>query len=410
MDIILTVLATVLALVFGYLYYQERRKVAAEVGASQVALQVQRKRLHREQNRLMNALDDAFLIIDPHGLILFANRTAGELVGGRILEGRSVQEVFLDIRVSDIINRAVTARESTIQRIVLPQQASLSSDATRHGETAWLIDAAPLDDDREYEITRVVIRDVTLELQTEQIRKDFVANASHELRTPLSIINGYLENLVDDGETDAVFLNRSLRIMQKHGDRIARIVDDMLVISRLESREEAALNREPFLLLECVQDVIDRLEPMITAQQARTKFAFESDDYLLQGDRFYWTQIFFNLIENALKQNPSVPIKLEVGARQKPDGSLLLWVKDNGIGIPGSDLPFIFRRFYRVEKHHNQNSIKGTGLGLSIVKRAVEAHDGEIMASSTPGSSTIFEMTLPKTISIQEATPPTASA
>lgn len=410
MDIILTVLATALALVFGYLYYQERRKVAAEVSASQVALQVQRKRLHREQNRLMNALDDAFLIIDPDGLILFANRTAGELVAGRILEGRSVQEVFLDSRVSDIINRAVTARESTTQRIVLPQQASLSSDATRHGETAWLIDAAPLDDDREYEITRVVIRDVTLELQTEQIRKDFVANASHELRTPLSIINGYLENLVDDGETDAVFLNRSLKIMQKHGDRIARIVDDMLVISRLESREEAALNREPFLLLECVQDVMDRLEPMITAQQARTKFAFESDDYLLLGDRFYWTQIFFNLIENALKQNPSAPIKLEVGARQKPDGSLLLWVKDNGIGIPGSDLPFIFRRFYRVEKHHNQNSIKGTGLGLSIVKRAVEAHDGEIMASSTPGSSTIFEMTLPKTISIQEATPPTASA
>lgn len=397
------ILPSLCAVVFAWLWRRERRELAAEVNASQAALQVQRKRLHRDQNRLLNALNDAFLIIDPDGIILFANQAAGKLVSGRILEGRSVKEVFLDNRVTDIIDESIATRKGAIQQIVLPEQGALGGSGERRGETAWLIDAAPLDDDREHEITRVVIRDVTIELQTEQVRKDFVANASHELRTPLSIINGYLENLVEDSDGDAEFLKRSLSIMQKHGDRIARIVEDMLVISRLESRESAALNQEPFSLLECVQDVLDRLEPMISAQQVRVKFAFDIDDYVIIGDRFYWTQVFFNLIENALKQNPRTPIKLEVGARRDRQGELTIWVRDNGVGIPGADIPFIFRRFYRVEKHHNQNSIKGTGLGLSIVKRAVEAHDGEITAQSTPGLKTVFKITLPAKVLAEDS-------
>ena len=87
-------------------------------------------------------------------------------------------------------------------------------------------------------------------------------------------------------------------------------------------------------------------------------------------------------------------IKIDIGGRRVRD-ELLLWVSDNGVGIPATDLPFIFRRFYRVEKHHSQQEIKGTGLGLSIVKRAVEAHRGRIEANSTPGHETRFEITLP---------------
>lgn len=398
MDVFLIVLLSLMAAVFAVLWQRSRRSLAHEVKACEVALQVQRKRLHREQNRLMNALNDAFLIIDPDGVILFANRAAKTLASGRTLEGRSVKEVFLENRMTDIIDESLTRKTSVVQQIVLPQQASLGRGDERRGETAWVIDSAPLDKDSENGVTRVVIRDVTTEHQTEQVRKDFVANASHELRTPLSIINGYLENLVADDDGDPVFLARSLSIMQRHGERIARIVEDMLVISRLESREAAALNLEPFSLLECVQDVLDRLESVINQQKARTKLNFESEDYRIVGDRFYWTQVFFNLIENALKQNPRTPIKLEIGARRKESGELLIWVRDNGIGIPGADIPFIFRRFYRVEKHHNQNTIKGTGLGLSIVKRAVEAHEGEITVSSTPGDKTVFKITLPATI------------
>jgi signal transduction histidine kinase len=114
------------------------------------------------------------------------------------------------------------------------------------------------------------------------------------------------------------------------------------------------------------------------------------------GDQFYWTQILFNLVENALKQNPDIPLKIHINTELDEDDNLKIQISDNGIGIPANDLPFIFKRFYRVEKHHSQSQIKGTGLGLSIVKRAVEAHGGTITAISIPKIETIFTIIVPQ--------------
>jgi signal transduction histidine kinase len=239
---------------------------------------------------------------------------------------------------------------------------------------------------------------VTTEHQTEQIRKDFVANASHELRTPMAIINGYLENLLDDDMVeDPKLARRFLSVMRKHAERITRIVEDMLVISRLESGEAAALKTEPFRFRSCVNDVLERLESVIRGQQAEILILMPDEKLVVQGDRFYWTQVLFNLVENALKQNPHPGLRVEIGCEAGAD-HFRIWVADNGIGIPSADLPHIFRRFYRVEKHHSQQEIKGTGLGLSIVKRAVEAHGGTITVSSVPGRETKFLMTLPITL------------
>ena len=267
---------------------------------------------------------------------------------------------------------------------------------TAGARTVWVIDAGPIDSELSNDLIRVIIRDATSEHQADQIRKDFVANASHELRTPLAIINGYLENLVeDDLVDDPATARRFLTIMRKHGDRIARIVEDMLLISRLESGEASNLKLKPFEFEACTHDVLERLEPVIAAQNAEVTINSETSELSIFGDRFYWTQILFNLVENALKQNSDRPLKVEVGSRRTEDGSVCLWVADNGVGIPSADLPFIFRRFYRVEKHHSQGEIKGTGLGLSIVKRAIEAHGGDIAVSSTPGQETRFEIILP---------------
>jgi signal transduction histidine kinase len=107
--------------------------------------------------------------------------------------------------------------------------------------------------------------------------------------------------------------------------------------------------------------------------------------------------VLFNLVENALKQNPRTELHVEVGC--EPIGEAIrIWVSDNGVGIPSADLPHIFRRFFRVEKHHSQQEIKGTGLGLSIVKRAIEAHGGTISVTSVPGSETKFLITVPKAL------------
>jgi two-component system phosphate regulon sensor histidine kinase PhoR len=353
-----------------------------------------------ERNRLLNALGDSFLLVDPDGNIRFANSAAQDLFGQRELIDRPIRETFLDPRLAEALLYCLETGESVQSRVVLPQQASPRGDLETRGTNAWIIDAARLPTPADSSpFTRVIIRDVTAEHQTEQIRKDFVANASHELRTPMAIINGYLENLLDDEMLkDPQVARRFLTVMRKHADRISRIVEDMLVISRLESGEAAALKVEPFRLRSCVNDVLERLESVIRGQQAEILVLMPDEKLTLMGDRFYWTQVLFNLVENALKQNPHPGLRVEIGCESTPDGQRI-WVADNGIGIPSADLPHIFRRFYRVEKHHSQQEIKGTGLGLSIVKRAIEAHGGSIGVTSVPGRETRFLITIPKNIS-----------
>jgi two-component system, OmpR family, phosphate regulon sensor histidine kinase PhoR len=350
-----------------------------------------------ERNRLLDALGDAFLLVDPESNIRFANSAARDLFSQRELVGRPIRETFLDPRLADALLRCLETGESVQSRVVLPQQASPLGNQETRGTNAWIIDAARLPAHAgSAPFTSVIIRDVTAEHQTEQIRKDFVANASHELRTPMAIINGYLENLLDDEMLkDPLVARRFLTVMRKHADRISRIVEDMLVISRLESGEAAALKVEPFRLRSCINDVLERLESVIRGQQAQILVLMPDESPTLMGDRFYWTQVLFNLVENALKQNPHPGLRVEIGCESATDLHRI-WVSDNGIGIPSADLPHIFRRFYRVEKHHSQQEIKGTGLGLSIVKRAIEAHGGSIGVTSTPGRETKFLITIPK--------------
>ena len=374
-----------------------RKESEAEVNAWKLRLELDLKHAREERNRLLDALGDAFLLVDSEANIRFANAAARSLFGNRELLNRPVREAFLDPRLADALLRCLATGEPVQSRVVLPQQTSPRGDLETRGVNAWIIDAAqlsyPPDSDP---ITRVIIRDVTTEHQIEQVRKDFVANASHELRTPLAIINGYLENLLDDDMLDDKEMSRRfLTVMRKHADRISRIVEDMLVISRLESGEASALKIEPFRFRSCINDILERLESVIRNQNAEIMVTMPDPTVTLQGDRFYWTQVLFNLVENALKQNPYPGLRVEIGCQLVGENHHI-WIADNGVGIPSADLPHIFRRFYRVEKHHSQQEIKGTGLGLSIVKRAIEAHHGTIGVTSVPGRETKFLIIVPK--------------
>jgi two-component system phosphate regulon sensor histidine kinase PhoR len=374
-----------------------REKSEADINAWKNRLEHDLQQARDERNRLLDALGDAFLLVDSRGIIRFANAAAHELFGSRELVNRPVRETFLDPRLAKSLLGCLQTGDPAQARVVLPQQTSPRGDHENRGINAWIIDAARLPSPPGGDpITRVILRDVTAEHQIEQIRKDFVANASHELRTPMAIINGYLENLLDDNMIeDPEMARRFLSVMRKHADRISRIVEDMLVISRLESGEANSLKVEPFRFRSCIKDILERLESVIRSQNAEIEVQMPDESLTIHGDRFYWTQVLFNLVENALKQNPHPGLKVEVGCKEEGDGHRI-WVTDNGIGIPSADLPHIFRRFYRVEKHHSQREIKGTGLGLSIVKRAIEAHGGTISVTSTPGRETKFLITVPK--------------
>lgn len=383
-------------LVLAIRHHISRKRSEAEIHDWKQRLERDLAHAKEERNRLLDALGDAFLLVDADANIRFANEAARALFGSRELLGRPVRETFLDPRLAEALLRCLATGEPVQSRVVLPQQTSPRGDLETRGVNAWIIDAAQLTTPSGgTPNTRVIIRDVTSEHQLEQVRKDFVANASHELRTPLAIINGYLENLLDDDMLDEPEMaRRFLTIMRKHADRISRIVEDMLVISRLESGEASALKIEPFRFRSCINDILERLESVIRNQHAEMIVTMPDPDLVVQGDRFYWTQVLFNLVENALKQNPHSGLRVEIGCEQNSSGNQI-WVADNGMGIPSADLPHIFRRFFRVEKHHSQQEIKGTGLGLSIVKRAIEAHGGSIGVTSVPGQETKFLITVP---------------
>lgn len=399
-ELLLAAAALVLAVttaVTGGRLRQARRKAKAHEHEWKSRVARDAAEARDERARLLDALGDAFLLADASGVVRVHNAAAAVLFGGRPLDNRPLREILLDPRLSRVALDCIASGNAGQALVVLSQQTSPRGDHETRGHNAWFIDAARLPGSSGTEpLTRILIRDVTAEHQIEQIRKDFVANASHELRTPMAIINGYLENLLDDDMLDdPACARRFLEVMRKHAQRISRIVEDMLVISKLESGEAGALKVEPFPLQACANDVLERLEPMIHSQGADVGLRMPETPVVIHGDRFYWTQVLFNLVENALKQNPHAGLRVEIGCETEDD-RIRVWVSDNGIGIPSADLPHIFRRFYRVEKHHSQSEIKGTGLGLSIVRRAVEAHGGTIGVTSTPGELTRFLISVPQ--------------
>lgn len=363
---------------------------------SEASLVRDSERRQREfQEALLNEIKDAIFILDRNREIRFLNRAAQLLFpSDQPYRARAFLDVCRDHRVYDTLTLAEEIGAKVSENLSL----RVHSEGKRgFREVSLLIEAEPLSFGGSAENTGswLLMKDVSRQLETEQIRRDFVANASHELRTPLSIINGYLETM-DDSDVDLsqALYRRAVRTMRKHGERIARIVEDMLTISKLESAADL-LRCEPFDLRDSLDDMIGQLLPIIEQNHARVTVKTSSEEHwTLLGDRFYWDQIFFNLIENALKENPDPGLKITVTFRSK-GGRYLVTVADDGIGIPTADLPLIFKRFYRVQKHHAQSRVKGTGLGLSIVKRAVEAHHGKIEVESQPGVKTTFTISVP---------------
>jgi signal transduction histidine kinase len=358
---------------------------------------LQEMRRQSEQRRIFETLLDeisqGLVLVEEDQRIRYANRPLAELLHrSEIRPGRSLIEEVRDHQITGLVQEALQEKRHTTRRIQM-----LSSDTctgTNLSGRHFLIEAAPLAAESGGGAW-LMIQDVTEAAMTEQIRKDFVANASHELRTPLTLIGGYIEMLQDGGTPlTPTAMKRSLDVMEKHTKRIARIIEDMLAISRLEDTA-TPLNCEPFNVRSSAQDAADHLAPMLEGKDVKIDFDFPKDGGRITGDRFYWDQIFTNLIENSIKENTRPGLVIRVSGHWDKS-QCVLKVSDNGIGIPAHDLPFVFKRFYRGNKHHSSASqVKGTGLGLSIVKRAVEAHGGTIELVSTPGVETTFTMRMP---------------
>ena len=329
---------------------------------------------------LLNSVRQGVLLLDAKAEIHYANNAARQLLN----LDQGVLNAFPDCDLSVVLDNMRLDQMPVELELRAPLQE-------RQEDRVYRVELSPLASNAE--LFRMLVDDVTQQRLTEQIRKDFVTNASHELRTPLSLISGYIETLQGGLIKGNGSMQRCLEVMEKHSQRMMRIIEDMLTISRLENGD-AQLRYESFPVRSCVNDVLEHLAPLIEQRQPQIILSFPDSGGLLNGDRFYWDQVFTNLIENALKENQRTGLTLRISGHWT-DGCCTLTVEDDGVGIPPEDVPFVFKRFFRCAKHHSQE-IKGTGLGLSIVKRAVEAHGGTIRLQSEPGKRTAFIMSIPR--------------
>ncbi len=247
----------------------------------------------------------------------------------------------------------------------------------------------------------LVFHDVTQIRSLEGVRKDFVANVSHELRTPLSIITGYLETLLE-APTDRATTKKFLATMHKHAQRLNLLVEDLLELSRLESRR-LPLKFQPVQLRACIAKALERSDSLINTVGASVIVDIAEEIPLVEADPVKLEQAIFNLLDNALKYGAKPDLKVWVST-QRSGSDLVLEVKDNGPGIPLTDQPHIFERFYRVHKDRSRDA-GGTGLGLSIVKHTIQAHGGTVSLESAPGSGSIFTIRLPFMPSVWQLPP-----
>jgi two-component system phosphate regulon sensor histidine kinase PhoR len=227
--------------------------------------------------------------------------------------------------------------------------------------------------------------------KVERVRKDFVINVSHELRTPLASIQGYTETLIDGALDDPEHNMRFLGIIRHNAERLARLTEDLLNLSRVEQkRQKFEFQMHPVGGL--LRDAVDQVHPIADKNKIRMEVEPATSSMEAWCDDEAISQILSNLLDNAIKYTPAGG-KITLGAKAI-DGFIELYVRDTGIGIPAEDLPRLFERFYRVDKARSRE-LGGTGLGLSIVKHLVAAQNGTIRVESGVNQGSTFFFTLP---------------
>lgn len=262
------------------------------------------------------------------------------------------------------------------------------------GERVIRLHIAPIQLNKEFLGSVMIMHDITKQAELEKMKGEFISNVSHELRTPITSIKSYVDTLCKHGEKLEPDIYREfLEIIDSEADRLMSLVNEVLELSKLEESE-----RE----FEMVpQDISAAVEYTMRAVQMMAKergisLSLVCDNKLpqVQMNRESIERAVINLVTNAIKYTPNGgKIEVTVEYIPMPEHEVKVSVKDNGIGIPEDDIPFIFDRFYRVEK--KVHTIKGTGLGLTIVKRIIEKHNGRISCESELGHGTTFTVVLP---------------
>ncbi len=335
----------------------------------------------------LGSLKEAVLVVDSHNHILLANKSLKDIFPTvtKIIDQR-LEVVLHSVAFLNYVEN-VRAGEAEPHHEV----EFVEADDTRWVEVTGT--TIPALDGGDGQWLLFVLHDVTRQKALERVRREFVANVSHELRTPLAVIKGYIETLVD-GYQDMELADRErfLGTVQRHTERLNSLLEDLLTLSRLES-VKASLERESIDVSEFIESILDEYRGQPKALRHVLESRIDPSISKLVFDPLKFSQVFNNLIDNALKYTPA-ETRIAISVRQEGE-DVELEVRDDGPGIPATDVPHIFERFYRVEKGRSRER-GGTGLGLSIVKHILQLHGGRVRVESQLGQGTAFVMTLPR--------------
>jgi two-component system phosphate regulon sensor histidine kinase PhoR len=381
------VLLSAAALAAWWYVRRKRTEDSAQYARDLAALKAKHaETLEFQQRRMETLLDsmlDGLIVLDAAGRIALANRAAETLFGfSRQMIGGTLLEAVRHHEVAALAARLNT-EPSILDHELLLEGAPprvLQVNAIALHDTAGAATGAML-----------VFHDLTRLRELEGARQEFVANVSHELRTPLSLIKSAAETLLDGGKSDAVALDRLLQIIDRHADRLTLLIDDLLLLAKLDS-ERLVLHLQPSPLRSAVQEVFDDLSGRARLRTVRLENAVP-DGLVASADPDRLRQVMSNLVDNGIKYG-RVGGVLSVSASGLAGGRIEVCVRDDGPGIPREAQARVFERFYRVDKARSREQ-GGTGLGLAIVKHAVQAHGGEVRVESEPGEGAAFYFTLP---------------
>lgn len=378
----------------------------AFVGVEQKALEFSRDQLLRRPrdsadtevlSHVVGAMDTALILLDAEGNIQASSRAARELFPqltlGKPLSGAT--------RNPDLLAAVTEARRTgqprvleISERLPFPRRLAVSVTVVAGDMTGDTGDSGVKAEENGLALL-LQFRDLTEQDRLAQMRSDFIANASHELRTPLASLKGFIETLRGPARNDSAARERFLSIMEAQAARMARILDDLLSLSRIEMRVHVAPDGEAELS-GIIGTVMKSLQPLADEAKIALRFAPDSARYVVRGDRDELEQVFQNLIHNAIKYGrEGGKVEVNISRREKRDGGhVAVSVADDGPGIAEEHLPRLTERFYRVDTATSRER-GGTGLGLAIVKHILTRHRGELEISSRLGEGSAFTVVLP---------------
>jgi two-component system phosphate regulon sensor histidine kinase PhoR len=341
------------------------------------------EKIDKRLSSILEAAGEGIIATDESLKIIEANSAAGKLFSSptETLIGKSILEALENREIENLFRDCLEKNEELFRSVRV-----FGGESLRHIK----IHASPFDQGMNSGVV-AVFGDYTELERLEKVRKDFVANVSHELRTPIQIIKGYAE-LLTENKTDQEAGSRYLEIICHNTMRMERIINDLLMVARLEGDPGSWKNLESCDLIPSIVSSIQTIQPL--ADQKKIEIQFDHPPSLpCMANAGLIEQAVFNLLDNAVNYSP--PSRNVIVSIKEIEGGLVeISVSDKGIGIPAKDIDRIFERFYRVDKSRSKKT-GGTGLGLSIVKHIARIHGGDVRATSYLNEGSIFTLTIP---------------